>query len=202
MQNQNNKIKGMKKLSKKEQKETEILANRIMPKTDFQKVIEHDKVYYNTMNQALEFNIIKQDILEKECKKILQKQSRELIIEKVDTLVDWAETQVKVLDLKGKLRIQQKLVEDKEMHFENIFLPQFEKEVKEAKKNVDATIERAREFCNSDREGVESIKAKLTFELSWWDKCSVEKQRNDEYILQVYKPLNRLLNAYDNDKNK
>ena len=192
----------MKKLSKKEQKETEILANRIMPKTDFQKVIEHDKVYYNTMNQALEFNLIKQDILEKECKKILEKQSRELIIEKVDTLVDWAETQVKVLDLKGKLRIQQKLVEDKEMHFENIFLPQFEKEVKEAKENIDSTIKKAREFCDNDREGVESIKTKIIYELVWWDKCSVEKQKNDEYILQVYKPLKRLLNAYDNEQNK
>lgn len=192
----------MKKLSKKEQKETEILANRIMPKTDFQKVIEHDKVYYNTMNQALEFNLVKQDVLGKECQKILKKQSRELIIEKIDTLVDWAETQVKVLDLKGKLRIQQKLVEDKEMHFENIFLPQFEKEVKEAKKNIVATIKKAREFCKNNREGVESIKSKLLFELSWWDKCSSDKQKNDEYILQVYKPLNRLLNAYDNENNK
>jgi hypothetical protein len=36
------------KLSEKEQNETEILSKRIMPKTDFEKVIEHDKMYYNT----------------------------------------------------------------------------------------------------------------------------------------------------------
>jgi hypothetical protein len=55
------------KLSEKEQNETEILSKRIMPKTDFEKVIEHDKLYYNTLNQALEFNLIKQDILTKTC---------------------------------------------------------------------------------------------------------------------------------------
>ena len=48
-------------------------------------------------------------------------------------LTEWAENQVKVLDFQGKLRIQQKLIEDKETHFKNVFMPQFEKESKEAK---------------------------------------------------------------------
>ncbi len=34
----------MSKLSKKEKAETEILAKRMMPKTDFLKVVEHDKL--------------------------------------------------------------------------------------------------------------------------------------------------------------
>jgi hypothetical protein len=59
----------MSKLTSHQEKETEILANRIMPKTDFQKVIEHDKVYYNALNQAIEFNIIKFGLLAKECNK-------------------------------------------------------------------------------------------------------------------------------------
>ena len=33
----------MRKLSNKQEKETDILAKRILPKTDFLKVIEHDK---------------------------------------------------------------------------------------------------------------------------------------------------------------
>lgn len=192
----------MSKLTKKQEKETEVLANRIMPKTDFLKVIEHDKLYYNTMNQALEFNVIKQDILGNKCKPILAKQTRDSIIKHINTLTEWAETQVKVLDLKGKLRIQQKLIEDKEMHFENVFLPQFNKELEEAKENFDATMKQAREFMNNDREGVESIKSKINYELSWWDKCSKEQQKNEEYIVQIYKPLKRLLNAYDNEDNK
>lgn len=63
----------MRKLTDKEQKETEILSERIMPKTDFLKVMEHDKLYYNTLNQALEFNVIKQDILGEQCQEVIRK---------------------------------------------------------------------------------------------------------------------------------
>ena len=115
------------KLSEKEQKETEILSKRIMPKTDFEKVIEHDKMYYNTLNQALEFNLIKQDILSKTCQKIIANQTKDSIEANINVLTEWAENQVKVLDFQGKLRIQQKLIEDKETHFQNVFMTQFTK---------------------------------------------------------------------------
>lgn len=183
-------------LSKKQQKETEILANRIMPKTDFEKIIEHDKLYYNTLNQALEFNIIKQDILSKKCQRILANQTRESIIENINLLCDWAETQVKVLDMKGKVRIQQKLVEDKEIHFENVFMPQFNKELEEATKNYVETIKTARELSELNKEYFEDITEKLIYELTWWDKTNAEQKKNEEYIIQIYKPLKRLINAY------
>ena len=183
-------------LSKKQEKETEILANRIMPKTDFEKVIEHDKLYFNTLNQALEFNVVKQDILGKQCQRILANQTKELITENINLLCDWAETQVKVLDMKGKLRIQQKLVEDKEIHFENVFMPQFNKELEEASKNYVQTIKDARELMKLNREYFEEINEKLVYELSWWDKTTAEQKLNDEYIIQIYKPLKRLINAY------
>lgn len=192
----------MKVLSKVEEKETDVLANRIMPKTDFEKVIEHDKIYYNALNQAMEFNMIRQDVLLKKCQPILAKQTKETIAKNINLLCDWAETQVKVLDLKGKLRIQAKLVEDKEMHFENVFLPQFNKELEDATANFDETLKQAREFVKSKREGVESIKEKIEYELTWWDKCNKKQQSNDEYIVQIYKPLKRLLTAYDNAQNK
>jgi hypothetical protein len=183
-------------LSKKQEKETEILANRIMPKTDFEKVIEHDKLYFNTLNQALEFNVVKQDILGKQCQRILANQTKELITENINLLCEWAETQVKVLDMKGKLRIQQKLVEDKEIHFENVFMPQFNKELEEASKNYVQTIKDARELMKLNREYFEEINEKLVYELSWWDKTTAEQKLNDEYIIQIYKPLKRLINAY------
>ena len=47
------------------EQQAEILSKRILPKTDFLKVIEQDKLYYNTLHRALEYNIIKQDILGK-----------------------------------------------------------------------------------------------------------------------------------------
>ena len=185
------------KLSEKEQRETEILSKRIMPKTDFEKVIEHDKLYYNTLNQALEFNLVKQDILGKKCQMIIANQTKNLIEENINLLTDWAETQLKVLDMQGKLRIQQKLIEDKETHFKNVFMPQFNKESKEANDNFKQTFKKVRELLQTDGEGYEDILKKMVYELSWWDKCNKEQQANDEFLIQIYKPLKRLISAYE-----
>jgi hypothetical protein len=188
------------KLSKKQEKETEILAKRILPKTDFEKVIEHDKLYYNTLNQALEFNIIKQDILGKKCQKIIASQTREKIIDNIDLLTDWSETQVKVLDMKGKLRVQQALIDDKISHFENVFLPQFEKESKEAKENIDLAIEKANQILTTNEDYYGEIRNKITYELTWWDKVPTENKSNEEYVVQIYKPLKRLISAFEQKK--
>lgn len=188
------------KLSEKEQKETEILSKRIMPKTDFEKVIEHDKLYYNTLNQALEFNLVKQDILGKKCQMIIANQTKDLITKNIDMLTEWAETQVKVLDYQGKLRIQQKLIDDKETHFKNVFMPQFEKEAKEANENFKATYTKVKELLVAGEEGYEDILKKMVYESSWWEQCSKEQKANEEFIIQIYKPLKRLLSAYEDRK--
>ena len=185
------------KLSAKEEKETEILSKRIMPKTDFEKVIEHDKLYYNTLNQALEFNIVKQDILGKKCQMILANQTKKLIEENINLLTEWAETQVKVLDIQGKLRIQQKLIEDKETHFKNVFMPQFNKEAKEAKENSKALFDKVQNCYDEEREDMKDILHKMSYELAWWNKCSDEQQKNEEFLIQIYKPLKRLVSAYE-----
>lgn len=189
------------KLSEKEQKETEILSQRIMPKTDFEKIIEHDKLYYNTLNQALEFNVVKQDVLGKTCQELIAKQTRESIANNIQMLTDWADTQVKVLDYQAKLRIQQKLIEDKETHFKNVFMPQFEKESKEANENFQDTYKQIKKLLNEGAEGYDDILRKMVYEVTWWEKCTKEQKSNSEYLIQIYKPLKRLLSAY-NDRTK
>jgi len=187
----------MSKLSKKQKAETEILAKRMMPKTDFLKVVEHDKLYYNTLNEALEYNIIKQDILGKKTANLVAKQTKELIIENINLLTEYAETKLKVLDFKGKLHIHRKLIDDKELHYENVFLPQFNKESKEAKENLVSTMKRAKECSQNKDKQFESIVKKITYELEWWSKCDSTQKKNEEYMVQVYKPLKRLLSAFD-----
>jgi len=185
------------KLSEKEQRETEILSQRIMPKTDFEKIIEHDKLYYNTLNQALEFNLVKQDVFGKTCQELIAKQSRDTIAENIQILTDWADTQVKVLDYQAKLRIQQKLIEDKETHFKNVFMPQFTKESAEAKENFKETYAKVKGFLDVNDEGYEDILKKMVYELTWWEKCNKEQKANEEYLIQIYKPLKRLVSAYE-----
>ena len=189
------------KLSEKEQKETEILSQRIMPKTDFEKIIEHDKLYYNTLNQALEFNIVKQDVLGKTCQELIAKQTRDSIANNIQMLTDWADTQVKVLDYQAKLRIQQKLIEDKETHFKNVFMPQFTKEASEANEHSKEVFEKVKVCLDENKEEYKDILHKMTYELAWWNKCSKEQQKNEEFLIQIYKPLKRLLSAYE-DKTK
>ena len=157
------------KLSEKEQRETEILSKRIMPKTDFEKVIEHDKLYYNTLNQALEFNLVKQDILGKKCQMIIANQTKDLLTNNIDMLTEWAETQVKVLDYQGKVRIQQKLIEDKETHFNNVFMPQFTKEAKEAKEHSREIFDKVQSCIDAEKEEFQDIVHKMRYELAWWN---------------------------------
>ena len=187
----------MSKLTKKEKKETEILAKRIMPKTDFEKIITHDKTYYNALNQALEFNLVKQDIMSRKYGVFMKNQNKEEITKNIDFLVDFAETSVKIMDLQAKLRIQQKLVEDKEMHYENVFLPQFKKESKEAKENFIKVKARAEQIVKENDKKFESLIDKINYEFAWWNKVDKESKKNEEYIIQIYKPLKRILANYD-----
>ena len=190
----------MKNLSNKQEKETDILAKRILPKTDFLKVIEHDKLYYNTLKEALDFNIIKRDILTKETEKVLKNQTEEIIIENIPLLTEWADTKLKTLDLQGKLRVQQTLVDDKIMHFDNVFMPQFEKEVKDSKENFDKTIKKANEIVKLNEDFAKEIIDKINYELVWWSKVDATNKNNEEYVLQIYKPLKRLVSKYNEKK--
>ena len=188
----------MRKLSNKQEKETDILAKRILPKTDFLKVIEHDKFYWNALNQCLELNLIKRDILQTKC--LEYQKTKEGIINNIDDLVSWSEIQVSILDMQGKLRIQQALIDDKVIHFDNVFMPQFEKEVKDSKENFDKTIKKANEIVKLNEDFAKEIIDKIDYELLWWSKVDATNKKNEEYVLQIYKPLKRLVSKYNEKK--
>jgi hypothetical protein len=188
----------MRKLNNKQEKETDILAKRILPKTDFLKVIEHDKFYWNALNQAMELNLIKRDILQQKC--LEYQKTKEGIINNIDELVNWSEIQLSILDMQGKLRIQQCLIDDKITHYDNVFLPQFEKEVKDSKENFDKVFKKANEILELNEDFAKEIIDKINFELVWWSKVDATNKKNEEYVLQCYKPLKRLVNKYNEKK--
>lgn len=188
----------MKKLNNKQEKETDILAKRILPKTDFLKVIEHDKFYWNALNQALELNLIKQNILQVKC--LEYQKSKEGIINNIDELVKMSEIQLSILDMQGKLRIQQALIDDKIVHFDNVFIPQFEKEIKDSKENFDKTFKKANEIVKLNEDFAKEIIDKINYELVWWSKVDATNKKNEEYVLQIYKPLKRLVGKYNEKK--
>lgn len=180
-----------------QEKTTDILANRMLPKRDFEKVIEHDKVYANSLNKHIEFLTIKNDILGKKSQEVLANQTREGIVKNIDTLCGWTESHIQLLDYTAKQRIQQKLVDDKVNHFENVFLPQYNKEIKESEENFNTTLKLAQDRADKKEKGFEELLSKINMELTWWGKVDLKTKANEEIKLQLYKPLKRLNSAYD-----
>tara|TARA_R110002020_G_scaffold474816_1_gene707597 strand:- start:37753 stop:38385 length:633 start_codon:yes stop_codon:yes gene_type:complete len=190
------------KLSDKEKQETEILANRILPKSDFKRVIEHDKVYYNALTQHLEFSLIKSDLLQQKVEEILRTQTKENITKNIDTLCEFSKTRLECLDLKARQHIQEKLVEDKQTHFDNVFIPQYNKECEEMKKHFDTTLQEAEAILELTDEKYSALIKKVKYEMEWWKKTDKKQKENDEYRIQLYKPLKRILSAFNREKEK
>lgn len=185
------------KVKKVKGKEKPTMTNRILPKRDFEKVMEHDKIYLGILNEILEFAVIKQDVLGKEAHTILKDQTREKIIDGIDILLEWSKVKLYCLDTKAKIVIQQKLLDDKENHFEQVFLPQWEIEKKETIENFDLTIEKARKLVSDKPKMSQEIVSKLILELYWFDALEKKQKKEIEYMWQLYKPLKRLVGAYD-----
>ena len=76
-------------------------------------------------------------------------------------------------------------------------MPQFTKESAEAKENFKETYAKVIGFLDVNDEGYEDILKKMVYELTWWEKCNKEQKANEEYLIQIYKPLKRLVSAYE-----
>ena len=174
------------------------MNGRLLPNQDFQKVIEHDKIYSQALSEKLEFNAIKEDILNKKCSMILARQTKETILKNIDLLCEWANVKLICLDIKAHLNIQNRLVVDKEKHYNEVFLPQFKKELEECNKHFDSILKDCRQFVIDKTSMSEEILPKIEYELEWYDSLTESEQNEEEYKLQLFKSIRRLLNAYTN----
>jgi hypothetical protein len=172
----------------------------LLPKRDFLAMMEHDKTYYTAMEQELEYKVIKVDILSKKVKPVVASQDRNKIISNINDMCDFAETQRELYDLKGKLLSQSKLIEDKQNHYDYVFLPQYKKELKECNENFEKTLKRVREIGTMGMitgEEYKEIIDKILFEIEVYDCLDTKQQSAEEYQLNSYKPMKRLISAYD-----
>ena len=188
----------VKTLTKQEKRERQTMTKRILPLRDFNKVVEHDKIYCSTLQQRLELEVIRQDILGKKSQNILSKQTKELITNNIDLLCDWAESKQKCMDLTANIRIQERLISDKLNHYEEVFLPQYKRECEEMHKEFDEMLSDINSAIKKkEKWGVELVH-KLKLELLWYEDLKKEEQEDEEYKLLFYKPCKRLLKAYKN----
>tara|TARA_R110000751_G_scaffold134550_2_gene237002 strand:- start:51 stop:677 length:627 start_codon:yes stop_codon:yes gene_type:complete len=176
------------------------IADAVLPRRDFEAMMTHDKTYYGALQVELEYKLIKLNILSQKVKPIIESKNRNKITDNINDICDFAETQRELYDIKGKLLSQAKLVEDKQNHYDYVFLPQYEKELKECKENFKKTLKKVKEISTMGMmigEEYKDIIEKMLFELEVFD-CLDKKQRdNEEYKLNSYKPMKRLIGAYE-----
>ena len=58
-------------------------------------------------------------------------------------------------------------------------------------------MKKCKEIIKSKDKGLQEIVHKVNYELTWWNKCDTSQKSNEEYMVQVYKPLKRLISAFD-----
>ena len=175
-------------------------SNAILPRRDFEAMMTHDKTNYRAMERELEYKLIKLDILSKIVKPVVESKDRKKIKSNINSLCEFAEIQRELYDIKGKLLSQAKLVEDKQNHYDYVFLPQYEKELKESNEKFADTLKRAKEISTMLMivgEEYKDIIEKILFELEVYDCLDKKQQSNEEFLLNCYKPMKRLIGAYD-----
>jgi len=191
-----NQRKGIYTDEKRKEQEAQKLKATPLPKRDFNTLLEHDRHYAQALREELEHKAVKLDILSSKCQ--LVPKTKQGTIDNIDMLCDFAETKREIMDLKAKLFTITKLVEDKENHYLYVFLPQYEKELKECKANMESVLTKCREISKQDKQDLHTeVRAKIKFELDVFDSLDKKERQDEERQLQLYKPLRRLLGAYN-----
>ena len=105
--------------------------------------------------------------------------------------------QLEIFDAVGKLQANQGLVNDKMLHYEKIFLPMYENDMKECGENFEKVLSDCRLVNESvsatDEEN--KIASFIKLELSNYEES--ELKNDEEYILHTYKILKRLQNKWN-----
>jgi hypothetical protein len=114
--------------------------------------------------------------------------------EKAGDEYNMSKVQLEIFDAVGKLQANQGLVNDKMLHYEKVFLPMYEKDMKECGEN----FERVLSDCRLVNEAVSAtdeenkIVQYIKQELKNYEES--ELKNDEEFILHTYKILKRLQN--------
>ena len=194
-----NQRKGIYTDKERKQREAEKIKSTPLAKKDFKTLLQHDKSYSKALRQELEHKVVKLDILSAECQ--LVPETKDATIENIDLLTEFSSLQREIYDLKAKLFTLLKLVEDKEQHYNYVFLPQYNKELKESNENIKELLTKCRVIIKDKKPDLHSeVRDKMRFEIEVFDSLDEADRKDEERQLNLYKPLRRLLGAYNKVK--
>lgn len=175
------------------------MKDRILPIRDFKKVIEHDKIYLGTL-QSLQANLsLHERNLAQKLIPIMNDQDKRL--KRAKEFVEWDELKIKMYDVRGQIESHNTLIQDKVFHFDNIALPQFQKEVKEMKEQgFKNQFELSESIVSKKHKELdkkcETIKSEISDELYWFNNLEDKNKNDEEYMLFLFKSIRRLNNVF------
>lgn len=175
------------------------MKNRILPIRDFKKVIEHDKIYLGTL-QSLQANLsLHERNLSQKLIPLMNDQDKRL--KRAKEFVEWDEIKIKMYDVRGQIESHNTLINDKNFHFDNIAVPQYQKEVKEMKEQGFVKEYKLSESIVSEKHKdldakCETIKSEIKDELYWFEHLEDKNKSDEEYQLFLFKAIRRLNKAF------
>lgn len=101
-----------------------------------------------------------------------------------------AKYQVELYELIGKYQANEGLVRDKLLHYDNVFLPSYEKELEDSKLNFQPTLQQCKEIISLNEKTENRAILAIGKEVAEYEGS--ELRDDAEYQLHVYKTLRRL----------
>jgi hypothetical protein len=152
----------------------------IPPKQKMQESIENDAKYLMALGAFIQEG-------EKKMQELMNKKS----------LFEASSLNVQIMEAIGKYQANEGLVKDKQMHYDKVFLPMYEKEMAESKEKFDEIYSKAQEFIKSEpkNDDVKKVQEYLKKEVAEYDSSNMK--RNEEYKNYMYKIFKRLVNKQE-----
>jgi hypothetical protein len=104
---------------------------------------------------------------------------------------------VQIMEAIGKYQANEGLVKDKQMHYEKVFLPMYEKEMAESKEKFDEMFANAKAIIESEpkNDDGKKIREYLIKEVGEYESSDIKD--NEEYRNYMYKIFKRLVNKQE-----
>jgi len=124
-----------------------------------------------------------------------QKRMNELISK--NQLFDASKLNVEIMEAIGKYQANEGLVQDKQTHYEKVFLPMYEKEMEESKEKFAEICEKVYATLDAEplNDEVKKIQGYLKKEMDEYQSSDVKD--NAEYKNYMYKIFKRLVNKQE-----
>ena len=128
----------------------------------------------------------------------LGQRERELLLMR-DKKFEAARINVELLDAIGKYQANENLLKEKKLHYDNVFLPRYNKELEDSKENFASTLEECRKLLSENENSEDKYIGFIKKEVKFYDDYHDKEKEFDNH---TYKILKRLLNTYKDEQAK